>query len=100
MKMPKIKHFLYCCPILASLVFVHVEDVKGENVQKTAKQFILDFQRGVHFSSSDPFEGIAPNKHVTPATLFLLSKELAEGTPQVREDIVHLLEKLAICVPH
>jgi hypothetical protein len=95
MKTRAIKFFLFCWPV-AVFFFVHINNVEGADVQKTAQQFILDFQRGARFSSSEPLDGLAPNKRVVPATLFLLSRELASGTSQVREEIVRLLEKLGL----
>lgn len=81
--------------IAGLIMFAHVTG-EGASVQKTAKQFISEFQNGIRFAGSETVDGIAPNKHVMPAIFFLLAKALGEGTSSVREDIVRLLEKLGL----
>ncbi len=61
---------------------------------KTAQDYIDAFRRGEDFSR--PVEGLVRNYQVNRVALPVLTKELAAGTPEVREKLVRLLEEMAL----
>ena len=61
---------------------------------KTAQNYIDAFRRGEDFSR--PVEGLVRNYQVNKVALSVLTKELATGTPEVREKLVRLLEEMAL----
>lgn len=61
---------------------------------KTAQNYIEAFRRGEDFSR--PVEGLVSNYQVNKVALSVLTKELAVGTPEVREKLVRLLEEIAL----
>jgi hypothetical protein len=67
-----------------------------EDVQKTAQQYISEFQRGVDYDAKNPITSFVRNRNLDRSNLYILTKELAVGTPQVRENIVRLLEQIGL----
>ncbi len=69
-------------------------NAKGEDVQKTAENYITDFRNGVDLKGNDRVGGIVINGRIASSQLSLLAKELAGGSPRVRRNIVELLGRI------
>jgi hypothetical protein len=65
-------------------------------MHKTAQQFISEFRGGEDFDANSSIAGIIRSRHIDSANLYILKKELATGTPQVRENIVKLMERIGL----
>lgn len=63
---------------------------------KTAQQYISEFRDGKDFDANRSTSGLSRSQYFGRHNLFILTKELATGTPQVRENIVKLLEKIGL----
>ena len=95
------KHRLFARELVlscATLMFVTCASAteKGANVQKTAQHYVTDFRRGVAFNNNDSVAGIVVNGRIVRSHLAVLEKELSTGTPDVRKNIVKLLEKIGL----
>jgi hypothetical protein len=65
-------------------------------VNKTAQQFISDFRAGGEFNSNDNVSMLVPRGQVNREALAQLTRELENGSPTVRANIVKLLEKVGL----
>ncbi|MFL6656559.1 MAG: hypothetical protein ACJ8GW_00660 [Massilia sp.] len=65
-------------------------------MHKTAQDYIAEFRRGVAFNPNAPVTTLVSSHRIDKAGLSTLSRELATGGPQVRENIVRLLEKVGL----
>lgn len=79
---------------IAAVTFVANAQTGGKHVQKSAQQYIADFRRGEEFNSNESVTHLVKTGRLDKFTLSALTKELATGTPEVRENIVKLLEKI------
>lgn len=91
--------------IIVALIFVTMTlfpfacaNAEGANVHKTAQNYIIEFRRGVEFSANDRVGGIVMKERIAPGQLSLLTKELSNGTPKVRENIVNLLREIGLAL--
>ena len=71
----------------------------GENpVHKTAQQYIAQFRSGTKFREGDSVTGLVIGGRIDKANLSMLIKELAQGSSEVRENVVHLLEQVGLAL--
>lgn len=66
----------------------------GDKAHQTAQDYIDKFRRGEAFHGNAPVADIVTSIRSSQAELTILAKELAEGTTEVRLQLVELLEKI------
>ncbi|MEW6370431.1 MAG: hypothetical protein AB1584_05800 [Pseudomonadota bacterium] len=83
---------------IALLNYVHLADAYAEKdkVKKAAPQYIPRFVDDSESGESGLSSVLAGNQHNDTANLRILRKDLAAGAPQVRENVVKLLEKIGL----
>lgn len=63
---------------------------------KSAQQFIASFRQGIDFNPSEPVSQIITNGRINKPAFGTLAKELATGAPDVRRNLVKLIEKVGL----
>lgn len=70
-------------------------------MNKTAHQILEELKNGGEYRKGDPLGVLISDGRVNKVTLPLLTRELAKGSPQIRQNIVLLLEDLGLrTAPH
>jgi hypothetical protein len=87
------------CVVLCSITFI--PSAIGANsgvmeMRKTTQQYIDEFRRGVNIGSGGSATGLVMNHRIEKSALSNLARELAVGSPEVRENIVKLLGKIGL----
>ena len=77
----------FCCTVAYA---------KENDVYKTAQQYISEFRDGKDFDANRSTSGLSRSQYFGRHSLFILTKELATGTSQVRENIVKLMERVGL----
>lgn len=68
----------------------------SREAQETARQDISASQHGRVLTAGDPVNGLLEGRRIDKEPLATLSKDLAEGSPGMRENIVRFLEAAAL----
>lgn len=68
----------------------------GGKVPKTAQDYVTDFRNGKLFTSDADLDQLVKRLRFDKSALSVLAKELALGQPEVRENIVKLLEQIGV----
>lgn len=70
---------------------------QGDNpVNRTVQDYVTKFRAGGSFDWNDSTTGLIRNRRLDKASLSILTRELATGRDDVRENIVFLLEKIGL----
>lgn len=91
-------------PIIAfAFAISNIDSAAGTNlgdsqVPKKARDYVVEFRRGAGFDSNEPLSGLVVNRRIEKSELALLRRELDAGVPEVRQNIVKLLEKIGLAL--
>lgn len=96
MKTRKILGAVYFCAVVWGCFSYAGANTREDEMHKTARQFISEFRGGADFDANSSIAGIIRNHQVDNGNLYILKEELAAGTPQVRENIVKLMERIGL----
>lgn len=71
---------------------------RGGKVPKTVQSYISDFRGGIAFNPNANIDAVVGALRFDKSGLSLLARELAVGSPEVRQSIANLLQKIGIAL--